>query len=120
MRFQKTRDMTRRTLARSLMLLAFTVASFFALEYLVNQGQLGNNINQRFPEFLIILRALAIYTWIEVSMFWIRVTVESNTDVQAAIKTAETSPLAASIVYFVHALKWLARLLIVMKLADLL
>lgn len=117
--FNKTFEMYKRTLVRSLVLLAFTAASFFALEYLVQHGQLGGTLNHKFPEFLIVLRALALFTWIEVSMFWVRVTLESNTDVQKAACNAEKEPMAAAILSAVHAIKWLARLLIVMHLADL-
>lgn len=117
---QQTYEMYKRTIIRSLVLLAFTAASFFALEYLVQEGRYGSDINQRFPEFLIVLRALAIYTWVEVSMFWVRITLEPNTDVQKASKVAEGEPMAAAVLSGVHAVKWLARLLIVLQLADLL
>jgi hypothetical protein len=116
---QHTYEMYKRTIIRSLFLMAFTAASFFTLEYLVQEGRYGNDINQRFPEFLIILRALAIYTWIEVSIFWIRITLESKTDVQKASNKAEESPIGAAIAYGIHTFKWLARMLIICKLADL-
>ena len=119
MRFPKTFEMYKRAMVRSIVLLAFTAASFFSLEYLVQHGQLGGTLNHKFPEFLIVLRALAIFTWIEVSMFWIRITLESNTDVQKAAHVAEREAMSAAILSFVHAIKWLARILIVLHLADL-
>jgi hypothetical protein len=100
----------RRMAVRSVVLAVLTVLGGMLLSHLVDSGRLDRfGIVHQFPELLTMLRASAIMTFIEMSIFWIRLAVTPQLDVQEYAKTAAKDPMAAAIIYVTNTLQWAAR-----------
>lgn len=117
----RVKGMVKRLVFRSVVFALLTIIGFAATELLVYLGKERiSDINSRFPELLMIIRAAAIMTWVEISLFWIRIGLQPQIDVQASAKTAESQPMAAAIVYITHQLTWVIRMVLFLKLCGLL
>lgn len=102
--------MWRRLLVRTIIFAILTAGGFACLELLVMLGRDRiSDINERFPELMIFFRAATMLTWIEITVLWIRATLQPQVDVQAAAKKALESPTSAAALYATHQLTWLAR-----------
>lgn len=106
---------------RSGQLVGLTILGFVLLEMLVMFG--GNNategLNARWPELFVIIRAFAIMTWCEVIILWIRKMTQPKIDIQASISKADDSPIAAAILYGVHTVYWVVRVVVFFALTGL-
>ena len=117
---QKTKDMTKRLFIRSVAFLIMTVAGLLFMNLMVEGARnYGFELPRQFPEVLMVMQALTMLTWIEVSLFWIRLALQPTTDVQVAANVACKDPMAAAVVYLTHGLQWLARLVVVLVMAQL-
>ncbi len=121
MRFQTSIAMVKRLAVRSLFLLGLTIAGFYAIETLVALGRdRVSTINTDYPELIMILRGVATFTWLEMSILWIRMAVSPHTDVQKSTTEAQNNPISSAIVSVSHDFVWVARILILMKLCGML
>ena len=95
---------------RTLVLALFTFAALTVADALVTSG-MGDRfaIVRRFPEFIPMMMAAAKFTFIEVSLLWIRFGVQPKVNVQEGVYEATGNPMAAALVYFTHSLVWFAR-----------
>lgn len=110
-----------RLFMRSLVLICMTLMGFVVLELLVWLGRSGySDINQRFPELLIFMRAATIMTWAEMTLLWIRTTVSPNVDMQAGAIQAASQPMSGAIVYLTNTLLLTVRLVLFLKLCEFL
>lgn len=119
----KTRTMFARLFVRSAIMLILSFGAWFLMDLITEQArQSGNDFVTRFPEFLLILRALAIMAWIEVSVLWFRMAIQPKIDIQElalmAVKNNDTR--AAVAVYAINIVLMSTRLVIALKLAELL
>lgn len=106
---------------RSLSLVSLTLLGFLLLELLVQfGGSYSSGINARYPELMPIIRAFAIMTWAEVGILWIRKLVQSQINIQDALRRSDDEPMSAAIAYGIHIAQWLARMVIFLKLAEFL
>lgn len=106
-----------RMFVRSLFLALLTVVGFGVLDYLVQLGiQDRFGLVQRYPEFLVMMKAAAVLTFVEMSVFWIRFGTSPRLDVQNVAEYARQSANGAAIVYAVNTATWLARVVIMLYL----
>lgn len=118
---EKSMKITKRIFMRSSIFLFMTVVGFSLLELLIFLARTqGLDLANRFPETLMVLHGVSVMTWLEVVLFWIRIALQPQVDVQAYALRAMEDSKAAAFVYLVHQLSWLARLLILLKLCDFL
>lgn len=116
-----TISMLERLALRSAILLMISSLGFIFMEALVYMGQEQIlSIQMRFPEIMLVVRALTLITWVEVCLLWIRVLLQPSVDVQRAALIAETSPIGAAIVYTVHQATWLVRVVVFLSLCEFL
>ena len=118
----KSLNMTKRVMGRSVFFLLMTIAGFSCLEVLVFLArERGWDIVSRFPELNMILGGVTKLAWLEMSVLWIRLMAQPNVDVQSAANDAvETpSPVASAITFGIHTFAWAFRLLLLMKLCEL-
>src|SRR5438093_187816 len=89
----------RRALFRSLVLGILLIAAGGILDLLVNLARdHGSDIPDRFPEILIIFRAVAILTWFEMSIFWVRLAISPKLDSQDIAMQASAEPMSAAVI----------------------
>lgn len=118
---QSRLSMFRRMAVRTFILMALTVLAFLVMDTLVMLGHdRVSDINERWPELIQILRAAGIMTWAEMSLMWIRMALAPKTDVQKAATLAMQEPMPAAVVYAVHSLQWLARMVLFLHLCGFL
>lgn len=116
---QNSVQLAKRMLARSVFLFALTVAGFYGLDLIMDTG-IGQRFGlaDRFPEFISMMRAAAIFTFIEMSLFWIRFGTQPKIDVQeTAVKACETAT-GAAVVHVSNTLLFLARLVVFLYLMQ--
>lgn len=113
-----------RVMGRSMFFLFMTVLGFSGLELLVYLGRTqGYDFMTRFPELTMILRAVTILAWLEMSVMWIRLMAQPNVNVQTAACDAvecPATPMASAVIYGIHTFAWAFRLLLLMKLCEML
>lgn len=115
----------KRLAARSFVLIMMTCIGLMLLNWITYLGASQiSSINTQIPELIPLLRGALILSWAEMSILWIRTTVQPGVDVQAPAKSVMVTEgtgqnaMAASVLYGVHQLGWLARLLVLLKLCD--
>lgn len=112
--------MIARLLRRTVWLALLTIIGFGVVECLVCLGQYHvSDINERFPEWLMGLRAAAILAWAEVTLLWIRVALQPRIDTQHSAHVAHEDPMAAAIAYAVHQSAWALRMVLFLKIGGL-
>ena len=119
-----------RTVIRSFWLIGMTVSAGLCLEMLVQAARFGgSDIVARFPELLVIFRAVTIMTWFEVSLLWIRLAVSPKIDFQElankltdltgdAVNSPTGSRSGVMVVYLTNNLFYLLRFVALMKLCE--
>lgn len=108
-----------RVAARVLILIAISLFGLFAMEVLIDINQkYGFDFISRFPETMIILKAVTVITIIEALLLLVRVIIQPLIDVQKAIVIAETEPWPAAFVFFTNKLDLLVRFIIVLKICE--
>lgn len=119
---KKTREMAKRLFMRSVILLALTIIGFAAMDIIVELER-ANDIHlvSRFPEIMLVLRALTMLTWIEISVQWIRLALAPKLDMQAfACMAYENNDVRACVaVYAINSVVMLSRILFVLVMAEL-
>lgn len=106
-----------RMFARTVFLALLTVLGFAMLDLMVQSGMEDKfGLVRQFPEFLVMMKAAAVLTFIEMCVFWVRFNTAPRLDVQNVAKDAIHSPTGAAIVYAVNTLQWLARVVIMLYL----
>jgi hypothetical protein len=112
-------DLMKRMAFRSIFLLALSAIGFWALEQMVQSGINDRySLVQKFPEFLALMKAAACFTFIEMSLFWIRMATQPKNDVQEAVCEALKEPMAAAVVHFTNSLVWAIRIAVFLWLAG--
>ncbi len=103
--------------ARSVFLFILTAIALCVADMMVDSG-IGNRfaLVRRFPEFIPMMMAAAQFTFIEMSLFWIRFGTQPKNDVQEAIEVANTQPMSAAIVHITNSLVWFARICVFLYL----
>jgi hypothetical protein len=117
-----TKEMIKRLFVRSAVLLIMSFAGWFLMDLIVESARAhGNTFVTRFPEFLLILRALAILAWIDVSIMWIRLALQPLLDIQklALMAIEQQDTKAAAVIYVTNQLMIALRIFIALKLAEL-
>jgi hypothetical protein len=118
---EHTSNANRRLLFRTLIFVLLTCAGFSLIEYLIQQSHdHGSNFLMKYPEFISLMKAVSIQTFIELSVLWIRVISEPRIDTQAAAEVALKDPKSASLVYLTHKLSWAFRVASIMLMTNLL
>lgn len=114
-------SMTRRLVIRTVVLGFLTILGAMLLDVLVMVGrEQYSDINDRFPELLVMLRAMTVMTWLEMALMWIRVAVSPRLDIQEAAKKALDEPMAAAVTFGIQTLMWALRLLLMVHLCGFL
>jgi len=120
---KKTKEMTKRLFLRSAVLLALTVIGFFAMHFMVEYARQnhGDFVSQ-FPEVMMVLGALTLLTWVEISVIWIRVTFQPKVDLQelACMAIMNNDTRAGIAVYAINTLTTLTRIVLVLLMSGLL
>jgi hypothetical protein len=112
-------SMFKRTAVRSFWLIGMTLMAGLCLELLVQAGRFGgSDIVGKFPELLIIFRAVSIMTWFEVSLLWIRLAVSPKIDFQAMVNDLKTHEHGTLVVYLVNIGLYVMRFWVLMKLCE--
>jgi hypothetical protein len=119
-------SMLRRVGLRTLVLLVLTFLAFGIQEALVHYGPDETmGFHHRFPEVMMILRALGILAWAETAVVWLRLAIQPFVDVQKSLEFLSWAKRedsydqkACVMLYAVHQLTWLARLVIFLMLCD--
>jgi hypothetical protein len=106
--------MFKRMFARTMVLATLTILGLTVVDWLVDLGLADRYaIVRRFPEFIPMMMAAAKFTFIEMSLFWIRFGTQHRIDVQRGIQDAMTSSyMAAAFIHFTNSLVWFARVAI--------
>ena len=116
---EKHKAMFKRLFMRSVVLLLLTISGFAFMEVLIDYAQnFDLDIQTQFPEIMIIVRAVTILTWTEMCLLWIRMAVQPDIDVQKAAREAETNPMASAMVFGVHQVTWLVRIILFLQLCE--
>jgi hypothetical protein len=112
-------NLVQRALLRSLVLGLLLLTAGAALELLVwlSRSQ-GYDIAARYPELLVVFRAVAILVWFEMSVFWIRMATQPKVDGQEPATVAMTQPSSAATVYIVQTCAWAFRIYVLLRLCD--
>lgn len=119
---KKTRELVQRLFVRSLVLLVLTVFGFAAMDIIV-QLERANDIQlvSRFPEIMMVLGALTMLTWIEVSVQWVRIALAPRIDLQtfAMVAYNQNNVYGCVAVYAINSLVMLSRIAFVLYMAKL-
>lgn len=107
----------KRMAVRSVFLFIMTSIMLYVADAMVDAGT-GNpfSVVRRFPEFIPMMMAAASFTFIEMSLFWIRFGTQPKNDVQEAITKANETPMGAAIVHVTNSLVWFARVCVFLYL----
>lgn len=109
----------RRAFLRSAAMAALLIMASGLLELFIQLARFGgSDIAERFPEILIIFRAVAIMAWLEMSAFWLRMATQPKVDLQFLVHKADGTAMGAAVVYTVNALMWVFRICIFMQLCG--
>jgi hypothetical protein len=113
--FMELRYMALRTF-----LLAFlTIVGFSVLDYLVQSGRADSfALVHRFPEFITMMDAAAKFTFIDMSLYWIRFGTQVRNDKREALSIANSTPSSAAFVYFTNALSNIFRVCVFLYLMS--
>jgi len=112
-------SMLKRAFLRSASLAILLIVASSILNIMVEYARYyGWDIPDRFPELLIIFRAVAILTWFELSVFWIRLATSPKIDNQCLADEAARDPMAAAVVYWAKLFSWAFRVTVLMQLCD--
>jgi hypothetical protein len=115
----KMGELIKRAFFRSAALALLLITASTILEFLIQMARYhGWDIPDRFPELLIIFRAVAILTWFEMSVFWIRLATSPKIDNQCLADEASRDPMAAAVVYWAKLFAWAFRVAVLMQLCD--
>lgn len=116
---KEQKSMFKRLYWRTFGLLVLSALAWLGLEALTLFSRDGTtDIAQRFPEMMLIIRAGAIVTWVELTLLWVRTFLQPNIDVQEAAKVAMQDPQGAAWVYVTEKLAWLARMVMFLWLCN--
>ena len=108
-----------RVAARVLILIAISLFGLFAMEVLIDLNQkYGFDFISRFPETMIILKAVTVITIIEALFLLVRVIIHPLIDVLFLIVLAEPGSWPAAFVFFTNKLDLLVRFIIVLKICE--
>lgn len=108
-----------RVAARVLILLAISLFGLLSMEVLIDLNQkYGFDFISRFPETMIILKAVTVITIIEALLLLVRVIIQPLVDVQSAVTIAETQPWPAAFVFFTNQMTLIIRFVIVLKICE--
>lgn len=104
--------MIKRLFIRTMQFAILTVLAIAAQEWMVYLGhEQISDINERFPEIVCVLVAVAVLAWGEISIMWFRVLMAPELDVQKIAKqAADESPQAAATIYAAKQFVWAVRL----------
>jgi len=117
----KTWQVLQRAFLRSLVLGILLLTATGILDTLIDLARFhGSSVPDRYPEILIIFRAVAILTWLELSIFWIRMSTQPGVDIQSAAKKAMQDPIGAAHIYWASKFTWVVRMVILLQLCDFL
>lgn len=107
----------KRMAARTVFLFILTAAGLWCADTLVDSG-IGNRfaLVRRFPEFIPMMMAAAKFTFIEMSVFWIRFGTQPKNDNQCAIDLAIVTPMGAAIVHASNVVQWAFRICVFLYL----
>lgn len=105
-------------LLRSILLGFLTVMGFAVLDRLVDSGIADRfSLVHRFPEFIMMMSAAAKFTFIEMSLYWIRFGTQVRNE-KEALNIANNSPMSAAFVHFTNSLLFIARLAVFLYLMN--
>lgn len=113
--------LAKRMAARTVALALLTLFGFWVVDLLVESGMHDRlALVRRFPEFIPLLVAAAKFTFIEMSLFWIRFATAPKIDVQAAIREVDTwdNQMALAFVYLTNSLIWAFRVCVFIYLVG--
>jgi hypothetical protein len=112
-------EIFKRTVLRSAWLISMTLMAGLCLELLVQASRFGGgDLANKFPELLVIFRAVSIMTWLEVSILWIRLAVSPKMDLQAMANRLMETDHGAKVVYLVNIGLYVLRFLALLVLCE--
>lgn len=99
--------------ARSVFLFGLTVVGFALLEMMLQSGiEDRHGIIARYPEFMSMIRAAAIFTFVDMSVFWIRIATQPKMVEQDNVEAAQGSASGAAWIYGIDKLVWAFRVVV--------
>lgn len=111
--------MIKRMALRSLGLFLLTALGFALVDLMIDSGMTDKYaLVRRFPEMIPLMVAAAKFTFIEMSIFWIRFGTQPRHDVQNAIEMACTTSMGSAIVHLTNTLVWAIRLAVFIYLVG--
>lgn len=107
----ETWQLIKRMAIRSAVLFVFFSLGLFVVDELINSG-FGDKyaLVRRFPDLIPMMVAASKLTFVEMSLFWIRLFVSPKHDVQEVQNAALGDPKAAAFVALTNMLTWAIRL----------
>lgn len=103
-------NLIKRMFLRSIVLMLLTAIGFWVADTLVESSRYGDlPILRRFPDFIALMTAAAKFTFIEMSLFWIRFSTQPKNDVQESIAVANREPMSAAFLHLTNSLVWAFR-----------
>ena len=104
--------MFKRLFKRTALFALLTAAAFGTLELLVFLGHEQFDINNRFPELIYVMVAVAVQAWGEISIMWFRLILTPEMDMQKiGNAAAEKDPVAAAIIFASKQIVWAVRVI---------
>lgn len=113
-------QLAKRMAARSVFLFLLTLVGFHVADLMIDSARF-NTIPalRRFPDFVIMMTAAAKFTFIELSLFWIRFGVTPKQDVQDVAETAARGGgMPAAVVHVTNTLVWAFRVVVFLYLVS--
>lgn len=115
----KTGKMLERAFLRSFCMAALLIIAGGLLEFFIELARFGgNDVAERFPEILIIFRAVSILAWFEMSIFWLRLATQPGIDLQFVAHKADGTAVGAALLYITIVVQWLVRMIVLMQLCG--
>lgn len=109
----------KRMFARSVFLMLLGLVGFWLADTMMESARLGTlTIMRRFPDIVTMMTAAAKFTFIEMSIFWIRFGTSPKQDVQEVAGVAAQTSMGAAIVHVCSTLVWFARVVIFLYLMQ--
>jgi hypothetical protein len=100
----------KRLATRTFTLAFLTIVGFFVMDAMIESGMQDRlGLIRRFPDLIPLMVAAAKFTFIEMSLLWIRIAVQPKVDAQFAIAHHELSSRDAVLMHGVNSLVWAFR-----------
>lgn len=110
-----------RALLRSVILAVLFVTAGAFLEGLIELARYqGSDIAARFPELLIIFRAVAILAWLEMSIMWLTIATSFKTNGDFIAEGDREKPIRSVGTEAIKVFKWALRLAVLLQLCGFL